>query len=44
VEVCLGALADGEGLLDSFDVMDEHGKKAGKLRVRKRCVIARDMR
>lgn len=32
--MCLGALADGEGLLDSFDVMDEHGKKAGKLRVR----------
>jgi hypothetical protein len=39
VEVCLGALADGEGLLDSFDVMDEHGKKAGKLRVRTRCGI-----
>lgn len=34
VEVSLAPLADGDAVLDSFDVTDETGKKAGKIRVR----------
>jgi hypothetical protein len=34
VEVPIGRLADGESITDAFEMVNENGKSAGKLRVR----------